>query len=141
MARSSAIPPEVSAGQCCRTPPAEIRAAIEDPEGLLIVGEAPSPAGEGGTQLVAFAIGAPLEHSTDVEGPDDDPMLGKHNTMYSVSITVAPSYQSAGIGRKLKELQDPRDSLVALLREAHQDQVAGIGFKARWVESRRDGGT
>jgi hypothetical protein len=32
-------------------------------------------------------------------------MLGKHNTMYSVSITVAPSYQSSGIGRKLKELQ------------------------------------
>ena len=88
-----------------RTPPAEIRAAIEDPEGLLIVGEAPSPGGSGGTQLVAFAIGAPLEQSKDVEGPDDDPMLGKHNTMYSASITVAPSYQSSGIGRKLKELQ------------------------------------
>ena len=56
-------------------------------------------------QLVAFAIGGPLEQSKDVEGCDDDPMLGKHNTMYSVSITVAPSYQSSGIGRKLKELQ------------------------------------
>ena len=86
-----------------RTPPAEIRAAIEDAEGSLIVGEAPSP---GGTkQLVAFAIGAPLEHCKDVEGPDDDPMLGKHNTMYSVSITVAPTFQSSGIGRKLKALQ------------------------------------
>ena len=59
----------------------------------------------GARQLVAFAIGAPLEQSKDVEGCDDDPMLGKHNTMYSVSITVAPSYQSSGIGRKLKELQ------------------------------------
>jgi RHH-type transcriptional regulator, proline utilization regulon repressor / proline dehydrogenase / delta 1-pyrroline-5-carboxylate dehydrogenase len=87
-----------------RTPPAEIRAAIEDPEGSLIVAEAPSPAG-GQWQLVAFAIGAPLEHCKDVEGPDDDPMLGKQNTMYSVSITVAPSFQSAGIGRRLKELQ------------------------------------
>ena len=38
---------------------------------------------------------APLEQSKDVEGCDDDPMLGKHNTMYSVSITVAPSFQSA----------------------------------------------
>ena len=28
-----------------RTPPAEIRAAIEDAEGSLIVGEAPSPGG------------------------------------------------------------------------------------------------
>ncbi|MDX2086889.1 MAG: aldehyde dehydrogenase family protein [Kofleriaceae bacterium] len=87
-----------------RTPPAEIRAAIEDAEGLLMVCEAPGPAG-GAKQLVAFAIGAPLEQSKDVEGPDDDPMLGKNNTMYSVSITVAPGYQSAGIGRKLKELQ------------------------------------
>jgi hypothetical protein len=32
-------------------------------------------------------------------------MLGKHNTMYSVSITVAPTFQSSGIGRKLKEMQ------------------------------------
>ncbi len=86
-----------------RTPPAEIRAAIEDPEGSLLVAEAPSP--NGAWQLVAFAIGGPLEQSKDVEGCDDDPMLGKHNTMYSVSITVAPSYQSSGIGRKLKELQ------------------------------------
>ncbi len=81
-----------------RTPPAEIRAAIEDPDGSLIVAEA------GGT-LVAFAIGGPLETNKDVDGCDDDPMLGKHNTMYSVSITVAPSFQSSGIGRKLKEMQ------------------------------------
>jgi acyl-CoA reductase-like NAD-dependent aldehyde dehydrogenase/4-aminobutyrate aminotransferase-like enzyme/GNAT superfamily N-acetyltransferase len=89
-----------------RTPPAEIRAAIEDIDGSLIVAEAPGPSG--GTspwQLVGFAIGGPLEQNKDVEGCDDDPMLGKHNTMYSVSITVAPTYQSSGIGRKLKELQ------------------------------------
>ncbi|MBA3463756.1 MAG: aldehyde dehydrogenase family protein [Deltaproteobacteria bacterium] len=86
-----------------RTPPAEIRAAIEDPEGSLLVGEAPGPSGQ--PQLVAFAIGAPLEQCKDVEGPDDDPMLGKGNTMYSVSITVAPTFQSSGIGRKLKEHQ------------------------------------
>jgi RHH-type transcriptional regulator, proline utilization regulon repressor / proline dehydrogenase / delta 1-pyrroline-5-carboxylate dehydrogenase len=101
-----------------RTPPAEIRAAIEDAEGSLLVVEAPSPgdgaaggadAAPGGNesrwQLVAFAIGAPLEKCKDVEGPDDDPMLGKHNTLYSVSITVAPRFQSSGIGRKLKEAQ------------------------------------
>jgi RHH-type transcriptional regulator, proline utilization regulon repressor / proline dehydrogenase / delta 1-pyrroline-5-carboxylate dehydrogenase len=89
-----------------RTPPVEIRAAIEDVDGSLIVAEAPGPGGAGAPwQLVGFAIGGPLEQSKDVEGCDDDPMLGKHNTMYSVSITVAPSYQSSGIGRKLKELQ------------------------------------
>jgi acyl-CoA reductase-like NAD-dependent aldehyde dehydrogenase/4-aminobutyrate aminotransferase-like enzyme/GNAT superfamily N-acetyltransferase len=86
-----------------RTPPAEIRAAIESPDGSLIVAEAPAPGG--GTQLVGFAIGGPLEQSADVEGCDDDATLGKKSTMYSVSITVAPSYQGTGIGRKLKELQ------------------------------------
>lgn len=85
-----------------RTPPAELRAAIEDAEGSLLVAETV----DGDRRhLVAFAIAAPLEMSHDVEGPDDDPMLGKHNTMYSVSITVAPSHQSSGIGRRLKEAQ------------------------------------
>ncbi|HEY5944855.1 MAG TPA: aldehyde dehydrogenase family protein, partial [Kofleriaceae bacterium] len=93
-----------------RTPPVEIRAAIEDMDGSLIVAEAPGPGAAAAWQLVGFAIGAPLEQTKDVEGCDDDPMLGKHNTMYSVSITVAPSYQSSGIGRKLKELQ-LRDAL------------------------------
>jgi len=86
-----------------RTPPAEIRAALEDPEGSMMVAELEGE-GEAWT-LVGFAIGAPLEQSKDVEGPDDDAMLGKHNTMYSVSITVAPGYQSAGIGRRLKVMQ------------------------------------
>lgn len=111
-----------------RTPPAEIRAAIEDAEGSLLIAEtipsgdslAPGTArtehspldpsrsvsgASGQPQLLAFAIGAPLEMSKDVEGCDDDPMLGKHNTMYSISITVAPQFQSSGIGRRLKEHQ------------------------------------
>jgi ribosomal protein S18 acetylase RimI-like enzyme len=88
-----------------RTPPAEIRAAIEDAEGALLVAESPSPGDGGHSQLIGFAIGAPLEDCKDVEGPDDDPMLGKHNTLYSLSITVAPGFQSAGIGRRLKEAQ------------------------------------
>ena len=81
-----------------RTPPTEIKAALDDAEGSFAVAEKSG-------QLVGFAIGAPLEASHDVEGPDRDPMLGKHNTMYSVSVTVAPGYQGTGIGRKLKELQ------------------------------------
>lgn len=88
-----------------RTPPAEIRAAIEDAEGALLVVESKAPGEGSGWQLVAFAIGAPLEDCAAVEGPDDDPMLGKHNTLYSLSITVAPTFQSSGIGRKLKEAQ------------------------------------
>jgi acyl-CoA reductase-like NAD-dependent aldehyde dehydrogenase/4-aminobutyrate aminotransferase-like enzyme/GNAT superfamily N-acetyltransferase len=108
-----------------RTPPAEIRAAIEDPEGSLIVCEGPGPSSN--SQLVGFAIGGPLETSKDVEGCDDDPMLGKRNTMYSVSITVAPNYQSAGIGRKLKELQ---------LRDAAARKAADGGPRYRYVTGR-----
>lgn len=85
-----------------RTPPAEIRAALEDPEGSVVIAETAGPAGR---TLIGFGIGAPLEHSASVEGPDDDVMLGKQNTMYSVSITVAAGYQSSGIGRRMKEMQ------------------------------------
>jgi ribosomal protein S18 acetylase RimI-like enzyme len=86
-----------------RTPPAEIRAAIEDAEGALLVAESPAPGEGDGRQLIGFAIGAPLEDCKDVEGPADDPMLGRRNTLYSLSITVAPQFQSSGIGRRLKE--------------------------------------
>ncbi|HTR52108.1 MAG TPA: aldehyde dehydrogenase family protein [Kofleriaceae bacterium] len=108
-----------------RTPPGEIRAAIEDPEGSLIVAEAPSP--NGGVTLVGFAIGGPLEASKDVEGCDDDPMLGKRNTMYSVSITVAPGYQNHGIGRHLKEMQ---------LRDAAARKMTDGSPRYRYVTGR-----
>ncbi|HRC56770.1 MAG TPA: aminotransferase class III-fold pyridoxal phosphate-dependent enzyme, partial [Kofleriaceae bacterium] len=85
-----------------RTPPAEIRAALEDPEGSTVVAEAAGPSGR---QLIGFGLGTPLEHAASVEGPHEDGMLGKQNTMYSVSITVAAGYQSSGIGRKLKQMQ------------------------------------
>lgn len=86
-----------------RTPPAEIRAALEDAEGSTVIAERQGP--DRDWHLVGFALGAPLEHAAKVDGPADDPMLGKHNTMYSVSVTVAPGLQGSGIGRKLKELQ------------------------------------
>jgi len=110
-----------------RTPPAEIRAAIEDAEGALLVAESPAPGDGKSSQLVGFAIGTPLEKCKDVEGPDDDPMLGKHNTLYSVSITVAPGYQSAGIGRRLKEAQ---------LRDAHARKRPDGSPRYRYVSSR-----
>ena len=113
-----------------RTPPAEIRAAIEDAEGSLIVAESPRP-GWRWRSSSGSRSAAPLEHCKDVEGPDDDPMLGKHNTMYSVSITVAPSFQGSGIGRRLKELQ---------LRDAqtrkHRRRLAALPLRHR-PQSRR----
>ncbi len=85
-----------------RTPPAEIRESIEAPDSATHVIEL----GEGdAAQLVGFAIGTPLEHAAGTEGPDRDPMLGNHDTMYSVSITVAGDWQGMGFGRLLKEAQ------------------------------------
>ena len=110
-----------------RTPPAELRAAIEDAEGSLLIVESPAPGNGGNWQLVAFAIGTPLEKCHDVEGPDDDPMLGKHNTLYSVSITVAPTFQRSGIGRKLKEAQ---------LRDAMARKAADGAPRYRYVTGR-----
>ena len=85
-----------------RAPSADIRAALEDPEGITTVAETGSA---GAWELIGFAIGTPLEHSADVHGPDRDPMLGRGNTLYSVSITVAEGYQGHGVGRALKEAQ------------------------------------
>jgi acyl-CoA reductase-like NAD-dependent aldehyde dehydrogenase/4-aminobutyrate aminotransferase-like enzyme len=123
-----------------RTPPAEIRAALEDVEGSTIIAETLSASGpaenagpdgsvtRGGTwMLVGFGIGAPLEHAKDVEGPDGDPMLGKHNTMYSVSITVAPGWQASGIGRRIKEMQ---------VRDAHARRNAAGAARYRYVTGR-----
>jgi acyl-CoA reductase-like NAD-dependent aldehyde dehydrogenase/4-aminobutyrate aminotransferase-like enzyme len=108
-----------------RTPPAEIRAALEDPEGSVVVAEV--QAVSGAFQLVAFGIGSPLEQSADVEGPDDDAMLGKHNTMYSVSITVAPGFQNSGLGRRIKEMQ---------LRDAMTRKHADGSPRYRYVTGR-----
>jgi RHH-type proline utilization regulon transcriptional repressor/proline dehydrogenase/delta 1-pyrroline-5-carboxylate dehydrogenase len=110
-----------------RTPPAELRAAIEDAEGSLLVVESPVPGDPARWQLVGFAIGAPLEKCRDIEGPDDDPMLGKHNTLYSASVTVAPSFQRAGLGRKLKEAQ---------LRDAMARKAADGAPRYRYVTGR-----
>ncbi len=85
-----------------RTPPADIRAALEDPEGATVVAEVQI---DGRWELIGFAIGQPLEGVAKEEGPDQDPMLGKNNTLYSVSITLAPEYQGFGIGEKLKHQQ------------------------------------
>jgi RHH-type transcriptional regulator, proline utilization regulon repressor / proline dehydrogenase / delta 1-pyrroline-5-carboxylate dehydrogenase len=85
-----------------RTAPAEIKAALEDPEGIATLCEVFE---DDTWRFVGFGIGTPLEHTAEVEGCDRDPMLGRENTLYSVSITVAPEYQGMGLGRAIKEEQ------------------------------------
>lgn len=112
-----------------RTASDEFRAAIEDPEGSLVICEAPTP--DGMWQLVGFAVGGPLEKYRDCDGCGDDVMLGRQNTMYSASITVAPSHRGLGIGRRLKELQ---------LRDAVSRKAAGGGARYRYVSGRNRAG-
>lgn len=107
-----------------RTPPQQIRDAIEHPDAVVTFAEVPDG---NDWQLVGFAIGAPLEGCTDEEGPDRDPMLGHHNTLYSVSVTVASDYQGMGIGRELK---------LAQLREANKRVTADGTPRYRYVSSR-----
>jgi len=107
-----------------RTPPAQIRAALEDPDAVVTIAEAER---DGASQLVGFAIAAPLEGSTAEEGPDKDPLLGRDNSLYSLSVTVAREYQERGLGRQLKEVQ---------LREAVRRRRADGSPRFRFVSSR-----
>jgi acyl-CoA reductase-like NAD-dependent aldehyde dehydrogenase/4-aminobutyrate aminotransferase-like enzyme/GNAT superfamily N-acetyltransferase len=86
-----------------RTDPAQIRAALEDPDCIATYAEVK----DGDSwNFVGFAIGNPLEAAAEhEEGPDRDPMLGRKNSLYSLSLTVAEEYQGYGIGKKLKRAQ------------------------------------
>ncbi|HUH05050.1 MAG TPA: aldehyde dehydrogenase family protein, partial [Kofleriaceae bacterium] len=107
-----------------RTPPGQIREAIEAPDSVVTFAEVPD--GDD-WQLVGFAISAPLEICTGEEGPDRDPMLGRDNSLYSVSVTVADEYQGLGIGRALKLEQ---------LREAAKRRTPDGRPRFRYVSSR-----
>ncbi|MCB9595718.1 MAG: aldehyde dehydrogenase family protein [Sandaracinaceae bacterium] len=56
-------------------------------------------------RVVGSALAAPLEEVADVVGPDEDPMLGRDNTVYSIAVTVDEGFQGHGIGRALKLAQ------------------------------------
>lgn len=117
-----------------RTPPEDIRSAIRSPEAIVTVAEVaggggPNAGADGGDwRFAGFAIGHPLEEAAKVEeGPDRDPMLGKNNTLYSLSLTVAPEFQSLGLGREIKLSQ---------LREAGQRRKPDGTPRYRYVTGR-----
>ena len=108
-----------------RTPPEDIRRALRDPEAIITVAEV--RAGEE-WRFAGFAIGYPLEQAAVIEeGPDRDPMLGKNNSLYSLSLTLAPEYQELGLGRHIKLSQ---------LREAGQRRATDGTPRYRHVTSR-----
>jgi len=86
-----------------QTPPQHFRPALAHPDSIVTVAEA--LLGDK-WHLIGFGVGAPLELVADIEeGPDHDFMLGRHNTLYSVSITVSPEMQGRGLGRAIKSEQ------------------------------------
>ena len=108
-----------------RTPPEDIRRAMRDPEAIITVAEV--RAGDE-WRFAGFAIGYPLEQAAVIEeGPDRDPMLGKHNSLYSLSLTLAPEYQELGVGRHIK---------IAQLREAGRRRTADGAPRYRYCTSR-----
>ncbi|HEU5057739.1 MAG TPA: aldehyde dehydrogenase family protein [Kofleriaceae bacterium] len=108
-----------------RTPPEDIRSALRHPEAIVTIAEVPDGAD---WRFAGFAIGQPLEEAAAFEeGPDRDPMLGKNNTLYSLSLTVAPEFQDLGLGRLIKLSQ---------LREAGRRRSASGTPRYRYVTGR-----
>jgi RHH-type transcriptional regulator, proline utilization regulon repressor / proline dehydrogenase / delta 1-pyrroline-5-carboxylate dehydrogenase len=108
-----------------RTPQKDIEAALRDPESIVTIAEVDDG---GAWRFAGFAIGWPLERAAAYdEGPDGDPMLGKHNTMYSMSLTLAPEYHDSGLGRFIKQAQ---------LEEAARRRTADGAPRYRYVTGR-----
>jgi acyl-CoA reductase-like NAD-dependent aldehyde dehydrogenase/4-aminobutyrate aminotransferase-like enzyme len=86
-----------------RDPEARLALGFDDPDGVAIV--AFERRDDGTEELVGSAIGIPLEHVPEMEGPDRDPHRGSRDTMYVVALTLDPRTQGSGLGFRLKQAQ------------------------------------
>lgn len=86
-----------------RRDPAELlRLAFDDPHGVAAIAEAHT---DEGWVMAGYAVGAPLERVRTTDGPSQDPMLDRHNTLYSLALSVSPRFQGLGLGKALKAAQ------------------------------------
>jgi len=76
-----------------------LKRGFDDPDGVVVVVEVEE---DEGWCFAGCAIGAPVERVTEAEGPDRDPMTGRYNTFYSISVTLDPEFQGYGLGHALK---------------------------------------
>lgn len=79
-------------------------ALIHEPGAICLValkGKRLPPEGD----LVGTCLAFPLEHFAELDGPRQDPMLGRGNTLYSADVTVHPAHRGLGLGTALKTLQ------------------------------------
>jgi len=73
--------------------------------------------------LAAACIGFPLEHQAELDGPKQDPGLGRGDTFYSADLTVHADHRGQGIGRALKEAQ-----VAAVMGAKRHDGSARFAF-------------
>mgnify|MGYP001942629523 CR=1 FL=1 len=85
-----------------RDPEHLLRMGFEDPDGIAVVAELHE---NGQWTLVGSALGSPLERSGTTDGLKNDPMNGRHNTLYSQALSVSPRVQGQGVGKQLKAAQ------------------------------------
>lgn len=74
-------------------------ALIDDPEAVCFL------ARDADGNLVGTAFGFPLEHFPALDGPNDDPELGRGSTLYSADVTVHREHRGKGLGVALKDAQ------------------------------------
>ena len=56
-------------------------------------------------ELLGFVFAGPIEHFSEVSGPDRDPLRGQGIALYAADLTVAESARGRGVGRSLKTAQ------------------------------------
>ncbi len=90
-----------------RDPPEKLQEIMNEPNLLAQIAEIESTDANGKSSWIfaGYALARPLETVTGRAGPDRDPTLGQHVTLYSSAITVVPEFQGQGIGRQLKRAQ------------------------------------
>jgi acyl-CoA reductase-like NAD-dependent aldehyde dehydrogenase/4-aminobutyrate aminotransferase-like enzyme len=86
-----------------RDPEARLRLGFTDPDGVVIL--AYGHDAQGNEVLVGSAIAIPLEHVGEMQGPDRDTHRGRHDSIYTVALTIDPRAQGWGIGELLKQAQ------------------------------------
>ncbi len=79
--------------------------AFHDPDGVAIVAEHRADPASDTWEMIGFALASPLEYFDYLDGPSTDPMRGRNNTLYSISLTLDPAHRSQGFGREMKQAQ------------------------------------
>ncbi len=107
-----------------RDPEARLRLAFGR-DGVAIVAE--ELTSDGARTLIGYALAAPLEVVGDVGGPDQDPSLGKGDSLYSLALTVDGEHQGTGLGLRLKTAQ---------IEAARALKTHGGAPRYRWITGR-----